>query len=61
MEELIIRVISTDFKEMCFHENAFPQKVFQHIAFYKMQEKHNGGKESKPRLLLISVGCIARQ
>ena len=48
---------------MCFHKNAFPQKgfsmkCFPQNAFYKMQEKHDGEKARKPRLLILSVGVL---
>ena len=49
------------FNGMRFHENAFPQKTLQRNAFHEMQENHDGKKSKKPRLLVISVGRIARQ
>ena len=35
--------------------------IFQEILFHKMEEKHNEYKASKPRLLIIFVGCIVCQ
>ena len=49
-----------------FQRNAFPRKCFSTKgfstnAFHKIQEKHDGEKARKPRLLILSVGRIARQ
>ena len=54
-----------------FQRNAFPQKrvstkgfstkCFPRNAFQEMQENHDGEKERKPRLLILSVRLISRQ
>ena len=49
------------FNEMRFHENDFPQKAFPQNDLHKMQEKHDEEKARNPRLLILSVGRIARQ
>ena len=46
---------------MRFRENAFQQKAFQRNAFHEMQEKHDGEKARKPRLLIISMGSSVQQ
>ena len=46
---------------MRFHKNTFPLNSFPRNASHEMQEKHDQEKERKPRLLILSVGCIARQ
>ena len=46
---------------MRFRENAFLRKALQRNAFHKIQEKHDGEKSRKPRLLIPYVGRIAQQ
>ena len=53
-------IISTAFNEMRFNKKYLLQKYYQRNAFNKMQEKPDGEKASKTRLLIISVERIAR-
>ena len=39
----------------------FQQDTFPRNAFHEIQEKHDGEKSRKPRLLIFSVGHIVRQ
>ena len=44
-----------------FSAKGFSTKCFQRNAFHEMHEKYDGGKVRNPRLLIFSVGRIARQ
>ena len=46
---------------MRFRENAFPRKAFPRNDLHEMQEKYDEEKARNPRLLILSVGRIARQ
>ena len=39
----------------------YHERIFHEMIFHEMQENQDEEKESKPRLLILSVGRIARQ
>ena len=39
----------------------FRENIFHKIIFYKMQEKHDEEKASKPRLIILFVGHIIQK
>ena len=44
------------FPQICFSAKGFSTKCFQQNALHKIQEKHDGEKARKTRLLILSVG-----
>ena len=60
-EELSIRVILRLSTKFVSTKNIFHERIFHEMLFHKIQEKHDEDKESKPRLLIISVGSIERK
>ena len=49
------------FHEKFFSPKGFSTKCFQQNAFEEMQEKYDEEKSWKPRLIILSVGRIARK